>query len=185
MKKKLIILLGSIFILIGLFFLFVVGITTDFISDEIEASEIAKCKEIVSIIDRNSNFIKDSISLNADGDGKCIRYYIENNEDISKLFSKINIQDKQKFQQLLNTKFCQYIEISEAKNCIMFCIKTSEHDYSIVGAYKKMFIIYEKDPICNCKDNPIGYPNYPEYVKVLSKNWYQTKVNVSKRHFGC
>ncbi|MNK79330.1 hypothetical protein D3C87_989950 [compost metagenome] len=185
MKKKLLILFATIFSLIGLFFLFLLGITTDFLSDEVETSKIEKCKEIVSIINRNSKFINDSLSIDAPADGKCIRYYIKNSNDINNLFSKIKTSDKQKLKQLIDSKFCEYIEIGEAENCIMFCIKTSIHNYKIVGAYKKMFIIYEKKPECNCKDNPIGDPIYPDYVKTLSKNWYQTKVNVPKRYFGC
>jgi hypothetical protein len=184
--KKILISLGlTITISICLFFLFVVGITTDFSSDKIEDTEIAKCKEIVSIIDRNKEFIKDSISEDAVGNGDCIRYLVENGNDVNKLFSKISIADKQRFIELVDSRFCEYIEIGEPKNCIMFCMKASRKDWAIIGKYKEMFIIYEKTPTCNCKDNPIGAPNYAEYVKKLSENWYQTKVGISKRYFGC
>ncbi|KFF04538.1 hypothetical protein [Flavobacterium reichenbachii] len=184
--KKILISFGLITIsLIVLFFVFLIGITTDFLSDKIEDADIVKCKEIVTIIERNKAFIKDSISKDADGDGECIRYFIENEKDIDKLFSKISQTDKQRFNELIKSKFCEYVEIGEPKNCIMFCMKTSNHNWSIIGKYKKMFIIYEKTPRCNCKDSPIGDPNYAEYVKKLSDNWYQTKVRISRRHFGC
>lgn len=171
--------------LITLFFLFVVGITTDFSTDKIDNRELAKCKEIVGIIDRNKDFINDSITKDAVGDGACIRYLIQNSKDVNNLFLKISIADKNRFTELVDSRFCESIEIGEAKNCIMFCMKTTRHNWSIIGKYKEIFIIYEKTPACNCKDNPIGAPNYLEYVKKLSENWYQTKVGISKRYFGC
>ena len=165
--------------------MFIVGVTTDFSTDKIEDSEIERCKEIVDIVDRNKEFISDSVTKDAVGDGVCIRYFIKNAKDINKLFSKINTVDKQRFIELINSSVSESVEISEAKNCIMFRMKTSKRDWSIIGKYKVIFIIYEKTPKCNCKDNPIGYPNFPEYVKKLSENWYQTKIEVSKRYFGC
>ena len=184
--KKIFIFSGlTIAILIVVFFLSVIGITTDFSSDKIENSEIVKCKENVDINERNKEFINDSITKDAVGDGACIRYRIENAKDINKLFSKISIADKLRLTELIDSKFCESVEIGEPKNCIMFRMKTSRRDWSIIGKYKELFIIYEKTPTCNCKDNPIGYPNYPEYVKKLSENWYQTKVEISNRYFGC
>lgn len=184
--KKILISLGAtITALIMFFFLFVIGITTDFSSDKIDDTDIAKCKEVVDIINRNKEFINESISKDAAGDGECIRYVIENRKDINRLFSKISDKDKNRFIELVDSKFFEYIEIGEPKNCVMFCMKTSSHDWSIIGKYKSLFIIYEKTPTCNCKDNPIGYPNYPKYVKKLSENWYQTKVKISNRYFGC
>ncbi|CAM4003334.1 Lipoprotein [Flavobacterium branchiophilum] len=180
--KKILIFSGLI---ISLFFLFIFGITTDFLTDKIDVDKITKCKEIVSIVERNKEFIKDSISKDAAGNGECIRYYIKKSSDIDKLFSKINNEDKNKFSELFDSNFCEYIEISEPKNCIMFCMKTSLNNLPIIGKYKAIFIIYEDKPTCNCKDNPIGDPNYAEYVRKLSENWYQTKVGISKRHFGC
>jgi hypothetical protein len=180
--KKIIIFFG---IIIALLFLFLVGITTDFFTDKIDEANIAKCKEVVSIIERNKDFIKDSISKDAVGNGDCIRYFIKNSSDVNKLFSKISDEDKNKLTELVDSNFCEYIEIGEPKNCIMFRMKTSTHNLPIIGKYKAIFIIYEDMPTCNCKDNPIGDPNYAEYVKKLSENWYQTKVGISKRYFGC
>lgn len=186
LNKKIFISFGILVVaLIGLFFLYVIGITTNFLTDKIDDSEISKCKEIVNIINKNKAFINDSLYVDAPADGKCIRYYIDESDDVSKLFSKINPSDKKRFEQLVDSKFCKYIEIGEVENCIMFCIKTSYHDSKFVGAYKKMFIIYQKSPECNCSENPVGYPNHPDYVKELSKNWYQTKVHISRRYFGC
>jgi len=188
--KIALILLGSVLtIFIALFFLFVVGITTDVSSDKIDDSDLLKCKEIVGIIDRNKEFINESIVKEATSDGfgnsACIRYGVNNKSDIGNLFSKINSADKKRFEELIESKFCEYIQISEPKDCIMFQMRTSRHNWAIIGRYKKLFVIYENKPICNCKDNPIGDPNYAEFVKIISDNWYITKVGISKRHFGC
>jgi hypothetical protein len=176
-------------ILVILFFLFIVGITTDVSSDNIDDSDLLKCKEIVGIVDRNKEFINDSIIKEATrggfGNSACIRYGVVNKNDIDKLFSKINMTDKKRFEELVESKFCEYIEISEAKDCIMFQMRTSRHNWAIIGKYKQLFVIYEDKPICNCKDNPIGDPNYAEFVKKISDKWYITKVGISKRYFGC
>ena len=182
-KKTIIISIVSI-ISILIFSVFVFGITTELSSEKIENNDLSKCKEIVSIINRNKEFIKDSISKEAVG-GTCIRYSIYNRNDVVNLFSKINNQDRKRFIELIDSKFCKSIEISEPKDCVMFLMKTSRKDWKIIGKYKKLFIIYENKPNCNCKDNPIGYPNFPDYVKKIDTNWYLTRVEISKRHFGC
>ena len=188
--KILLISIGSILgLFVALFFLFLVGITTDVSSDNIDDSDLLKCKEIVGIIDRNKEFINESIVKEATsggfGNSACIRYGVDNKSDIDKLFSKINSTDKKRFEELVESKFCEYIEISEPKDCIMFQMRTSRHNWAIIGKYKQLFVIYENKPNCNCKDNPIGDPNYAEFVKKISNNWYITKVGISKRYFGC
>ena len=173
-----------------LYFLFIIGITTDFSSDKIEDNELAKCKEIVSIIDRNKEFINKRLvdeAIKGFKDSSCIGYLIENKTDIIKLFSKINSVDSTKLVDLVGSKFCEYIEISEPKDCIMFQMRRSRHNWAIIGEYKILYVIYENKPNCNCKDNPIGNQNFVEYVKKISDNYYLTKVRQSsnKWYFGC
>ena len=170
--KKGIIFFG---ILIAILFTFLIGITTDFLTDKIEDSKITKCKEFVGIIEKNREFILNPTEEN----------FISNSTDIDKVIPTIGTSDKDRLIKLIESKFCEYVEINGRNDCVIFRMKTSINDWSIVGRYKILFIIYEKRPNCNCKDNPEMAPRTIEYVKKLSKNWYETKVEKSLRYFGC
>jgi hypothetical protein len=179
-----ILVVSVIGILVILFFIFVIGFTTDVSNEKIDESKLLKCQEVVNIIDRNKNHINQSI-LNKAVARTCIRYNIDSAKDVDSLFSSISDQEKNRLIELVNSKFCERIHIGETTECIMFLLETSKHDASWIGEYKKFFIIYEKKPNCNCKDNPIGDPDYPDYVEQIKGNWYKVKVAISLRHFGC
>lgn len=168
-----------------LLFLLIIGIPTDFISDEISAEYSYKCEKIAELVTKNSKNINPALSVNAPANGKCIRYNIRTTKDIDKLFTQIDEQDKNELLALVGSSFFERIEISEATDCIMFQLKSSFHGLFLVGSYKTLFLIYEQNPECNCSSNPIGYPNYPDYVKKIKDHWFKVKVKTSQRYFGC
>jgi hypothetical protein len=181
MLKKIALVITSLFILL---IVAIVGIPTDFISDEISPADVAKCEEFANIIVKNQGQISKNVLAHADT-GNCLRYSIANEDDLNKLFSNIPKSENNKLTDLVHSKFCEQIEISEAKDCIKFQVKTSFHGLFFIGAYRQLYLIYENKPGCNCKDNPVGYPNSAEYVKPIKGHMYKVKVKFPNRYFGC
>ncbi len=173
-----------IFGLIILLIIAVIGIPTDLISDEISPADVAKCEEFANIIVKNQTQINKDVLAHADT-GDCLRYIIANEGDLNKLFGNIPKSENKKLADLVRSKFCEQIEVSEAKDCIKFQVKTSFHGLFFIGAYRQLYLIYENKPKCNCKDNPAGFPNSAEYVKLIKGHMYKVKVKFPNRYFGC
>jgi hypothetical protein len=184
--KKLLLYTSAILgIAIALIFFFFIGITTDVSSDDINKTDLAKCKEVVSIIERNEDLVHDYLSIGVvkkSFENNLLLYHITDSNDVNMWCEHIKPADKTRFLELINSRFCEQIMIDEPCGCIMFQIQTSRHNWSIVGNYKQLFVIYQNNSYCNCKDHPIGNENYSQFEKKLSQNWYLTKVVILKKY---
>jgi hypothetical protein len=74
------------------------------------------------------------------------------------------------------------MEVKRPKECVVFIIKESYNNSSIVGSYEMLCLVFDKNAKCPCRENPFGMGYTLKSSVKLKENWYKVVLTVKQRY---